>query len=175
MTKSPMLWGAALAFALGGAVAGNALGSSPITVKSSIDAVYRSHNDGVLPEQATAPAVLPNHYALVTRDRTVPVAELADRGLYSQARYRAAYASVDYQAARYVASDVPVVGPQSRYREDEKGLRIGDYSPQPQTGQAGLTIEEAPPSPLTLSAGPATVPPGGTAKLVDVAATLAMR
>ena len=94
MTKSPFLWLAGVTCALGGAVAGNALGSTPVIARPAIGTFYQSHDDAVLSDD-TASTLLPDHYALVTRERTVSVAELADRGLYSQSRYRGVYTSSD--------------------------------------------------------------------------------
>ena len=175
MTKSPMLWGLGLACALGGAVAGNALGSAPLIDKSGIVAFYQSHEDAVFSRQTAEAALLPDHYALVTRGGTVPVAKLSDRGLYSQARYRGVYAADVNQQPRYEEANFPGVSVQSRYEGDDESVHVGDSVSQPPMGRTNGTIQEAPSAPLALSAGPGTVARAGHAKLIDVNATLAMR
>lgn len=88
MISSPTLWGAGLACALGGAIAGNSLGSTPMTDRFEIEAFYQSHEPTVIADRPERRA-LPDRYPLVTRNAVVPVAELSNRGLFSQARYRA--------------------------------------------------------------------------------------
>ena len=164
MTKSPVLWGAGLACALGGAIAGNALGSTPPLDHSIVASFYQTHETSEQPARDNEP--LPDHYPLVTKAGTVPVGELSMRGLYSQRRYRAfAY------AADYGPSDAHV--DEWRYREDwrpqvtDEALAIGDPVPEPVPSEAA--------EPLQLAAGPASLAPEGQAKTVDVNAALAMR
>ena len=111
MTNSPLLWGAGLACALGGAIAGNALGSTPVADRSAIAMFYQEHataSDGSQDAHA-----LPDHYPLVTRSGVVPVTELSERGLFSQRRYQpvfAAIAEADYapiQEASYAGFEDP--------------------------------------------------------------------
>ena len=174
MTKSPMLWGAGLACALGGALTGNALGSAPILNRPAIGGFYQSNGDSAFSEESSGPMPLPNHYALVTRAGTVPVAELAERGLYSQARFRSDYASIDYEAARYAASDFAedAYGPQ--YQGDDESVRIGDARAQANTRNPELAGSGSPRTPLALADGPAAVSRVGDAKLIDVGAALAL-
>lgn len=163
MTKSPILWGAALACALGGAAAGSALGSIPVADRSIVGEYYQSH--APVDADDVTQGHLPDHYPLVTRQGTVPVAELATRGLYSQARYRAF----------------------AEYADDrESGLAIAVEDPAPLAARATERANPAgrsdqreahhtPAEPLHLAQGPATLDGEGGAKLVDVAASLALR
>lgn len=163
MTKSPMLWGAGLACALGGAIAGNALGSTPMLDRSTVADFYQSHE--TTEKEAAAGEPLPDHYPLVTKAGTVPVGELAMRGLYSQRRYRALAYAVDY-----VPSQVHVA--EWRYTDDwrpqseDKAVAVGDPAPEPD-------VQDQASEPLQLAAGPASI--DGQAKTVDVSAALAMR
>ena len=166
MTKSPMLWGAGLACALGGAVAGNALGSTPVLDRSTIATFYQTHESAEPLAREGQP--LPDHYPLVTLNGTVPVGELAMRGLYSQARYRAYAYAVDY-----VPSEVHVEEwqPNEDWRPQvtDEPLAIGDPAPQPAVPESDAV------EPLQLAAGPASIAGEGQAKTVDVNAALAMR
>lgn len=163
MTKSPILWGAALACALGGAAAGSALGSTPVADRSIVGDYYQAHAsaDADAPPQAH----LPNHYPLVTRQGTVPVAELATRGLYSQARYRA-YAEIVDDRAIELASEEEGAAPFTPQITER--VETPDRSDQHEA-------RNAPAEPLHLARGPATLEGEGGAKLIDVAASLALR
>lgn len=152
MFKAPALYGAVLACALGGAIAGNALGSTPVVDRSVITALYQFH-------ETPAPATEderrpPDHYPLVTRGGVVPVAQLSDRGLFSQARYRAP----DWGYAGEVHYD-----PVPELKEVEMP------APQPEQEPVALAAVE----PLQLEDGPARVT--GQAKIIDVEAALALR
>ena len=168
MTKSPMLWGAGLACALGGAVAGTALGSTPILDRPVFGSFYQSHNDTATAAQAERQ--LPDHYPLVTREGTVPVAQLAERGLYSQSRYRA-YVYADYTPPE-VQLDEYRPGEEWRDEATREAYAMADRATSP--GPSGEPETKAS-EPLQLAAGPANVEGHGDAKLVDVNAALAMR
>lgn len=162
MTKSPILWGAGLACALGGAVAGTALGSAPVLDRSFLGTYYQAHNDGAMDSREVR--ALPDHYPLVTRSGTVPVEQLSERGLFSQARYRSFFAMAD---------SAPVEFDEARYEPEpepptDEALSIGDPPRAP-------ALDETRAEPLALAAGPASVTAVGEAKAVDVAAALAMR
>lgn len=88
MSRSPLLWGAGLVCALGGAIAGTSLGSSPLVAASATAEYYQQHefSSARLPDAGAA--AMPDRYPLVTPKGTVPVAQLSERGLFSQARYR---------------------------------------------------------------------------------------
>ncbi len=167
MTKSP-IWGAGLACVLGGAVAGNALGSTQPLDRSTIQTFYQSHEmaEGRA-EEAVRP---PDHYPLVTRNGTVPVGELATRGLYSQARYRAYLYPAEYAPAE-VGYEEYRPGEEWRDAPTREALALGD--PHVQTEDAMTESDGA--EPLQLAAGPANVESVGQAKMVDVNAALAMR
>ena len=81
MTQAPVLWGAALVCALGGAIAGNALGTTPITDRAALDSYYQMHETGGAVGQIENRA-LPDRYPLVTRSGVVPVEQLSERGLF---------------------------------------------------------------------------------------------
>ena len=164
MTKSPILWGAGLACALGGAVAGNAVGSTPMLDRPTIGSYYQTHESA---QNSSARELLPDHYPLETRDGTVPVAELSDRGLYRQARYRALVHAADYGPAEVAVADYQPDDRLARYEGADESVRIGDPG-------AGAPHAE-PAEPLQLAAGPAEVATEGKAKLIDVRATLALR
>lgn len=168
MTKSPMLWGAGLACALGGAVAGTALGSTPILDRSTFETFYQLHDDTA--SQARGERQLPDHYPLVTREGTVPVAQLAERGLYSQSRYRA-YVYADYTPAE-VQLDEYRPGEEWRDEATREAYAMADRAGSPEPSREPETEAG---EPLQLAAGPATVESQGEAKLVEVDAALAMR
>lgn len=169
MTKSPMLWGAGLACALGGAIAGNALGSTAPLNRSTIATLYQTH-ESAEPRVADSERP-PDHYPLVTRNGTVPVGELAMRGLYSQRRYR------DYHfAGDYVPGDAAYEeyrpGREWRDERTREALAAADTLSRPElpADADGHAAE-----PLQFAAGPASVEGEGRAKVMDVNATLAMR
>lgn len=154
MTNSGILWAASIGCALGGALAGNAVGSTPVTDRSAIEMFYQLHETAYAERQDES--VPPNHYPLVTRSGVVPVAQLSDRGLFNQARYR----SYDI-AADYASGDA---GP---------GF-VDSYDVEPEAPRVEATaVEQSASQPLSLAAGPAQV--AGHAKIIDVQATLAMR
>lgn len=165
MTKSPILWGAGLACALGGAVAGNALGSTPVLDRPTVGAFYQQHD---LDYNEATQEPLPQHYPLVTREGTVPVAALSDRGLYSQRRYRAVAVAAEYTPAEAEALSSYEPTPVS-YSSGDESLAVGDPGP----GRA-ITGDMQPvaASPLQLEA-PATVRASGNAKTVSVTLALA--
>lgn len=164
MTRFPFLRGAALACALRGAVAGTAIGSTPILDRSVLAAYYQSHDAGAVEARRRA---LPDHYPLVTPQGTVPVAALAERGLFSQARYRALDAPFgDAPASFDPASQEPPAA--------QPGLQLAEPA-----GREALAVAPAPaqdaPAPLALADAPALVGDEGRAKLIDVRAELALR
>lgn len=154
MTKSPILWGAGLACALGGAIAGNALGSTPMTDRAAIGLFYQTHD--MANANGGDARALPDHYPLVTRRGVTPVEQLSDRGLFSQARYRS-FEAVAVAADSYSYDDP---GPGPAFEDDAV----------PQVQMAEPT---SPQPPLALAEGPAQV--NGQARIIDVQATLAMR
>lgn len=88
MNTTPLFLGACLACALGGAVAGTTLGSAPVLDRPELGAVLPQsigpHEDR---DGSAKIAATPDHYPLGTPQGTVPVGQLSDRGLFSQARY----------------------------------------------------------------------------------------
>jgi len=89
MRVLPFYVGAAAIAAIGGAVAGGAIDTTPREI----------HQTPVVPERGAvafnnerAPrAITANHHPLETQGRTIEVAELRERGLYSQERYDHSY------------------------------------------------------------------------------------
>lgn len=151
MTSFPMAWGAALVCALGGAVAGNAVGSAPIFSRSAITAAYEPGETSTIDRRELRP--LPNHYPLVTPNGVVEVAQLSDRGLFSQARYR----------LRHLVETDPIETLADPYE-------IVEYTPS--EGSAPVLADE-PSAAVTGSDNHST--DINTAKIIDVEAALAMR
>lgn len=150
ITNIPILCGAGLAFALGGAIAGSALGSAAISNRSAGGSLYQSHETADMePRDARA---LPDHYPLVTRSGVVPVAQLSDRGLFSQRRYRPVIAF-----AGYIDGGSADPGP---------GFESDDQQP---VSDPSVAANDLPSSPLDV-----THDESG-AKIIDVQATFAMR
>lgn len=145
-------------------MAGNALGSTPVLDRATIEAFYQMHDTAG--QDGAEQELLPDHYPLVTRKGTVPVAELGTRGLYSQARYRS-YAYADYAPVEFAAAEYQPAESSAHYETTDASVRIGDPGEPP--------AEAAPAAPLQLAAGPATISKRGGAKMIDVQATLAMR
>lgn len=172
MTMSPMLWGAGLACALGGAIAGNALGSTPILDRPTFGSFYQTHQGAEWHEvDEESP---PDHYPLVTRDGVVPVGELSMRGLYSQRRYRALAYYTDFMPTEASIEEYPSDW-DKRYAAFDDAGKIAEPSPSAAMPDASTDTAPAPAVPLQLAAGPASVSSEGNAKMVDVQATLAMR
>lgn len=161
MTQSFTMWGAGLACALGAALAGTALGSTPIADRGLIDTFYQGHETAYPEEPEHRP---PDHYPLVTARGTVPVEELSERGLFSQARYRAVFADAGYDAAAYAEIAYEPMPDEPRFAERDESAGIGE--PVPQAAPA-----QTPPT-LAIAAANAT---SGHAKIIDVQAALAMQ
>lgn len=170
MTKSPMLWGAGLACALGGAIAGNALGSTPVLDRSTIGSFYQAHETAPGDQAQREP--LPDHYPLVTRAGTVPVGELSMRGLYSQRRYRALAYYADYVPTEAMLDDRRTEWQPMGYARADEPIEPSSEAIARHDAERGSA---EPAEALQLAGGPATVQGEGNAKLVDVKAVLAMR
>ena len=173
MTKSPMFWGAGLACVLGGAIAGNALGSTPVLDRPTIESFYQTHESGG--GQLAVREPLPDHYPLVTKAGTVPVGELATRGLYSQARYRAVLYAADYGPSEAELREYGRTHDNSRHDGSDPALAVGDPPRRSLDDSTDFRSDFQPPAPLGLDAGPAAVVAQGNARLINVQATLAMR
>lgn len=128
MSRSPILWGAGLVCALGGAIAGTSLGSSPLVAASATTEYYQQHElSGALMPDARA-AAMPERYPLVTPKGTVPVAQLSERGLFSQARYRVVDDQID---------TAPAVSPSNR---DFAPAETEAYMSEPPEEPVAVTI-----------------------------------
>lgn len=160
MMSSPKLWGVGLVCALAGAVAGSAVGSTPMLDRSTIGdlALVGGGGGGGSGANAVSKALLPDHYPLVTRQGTVPVAALSTRGLYSQKRYRVAMLYDDGEAAMH---DAP-------YDPDADG------SPSASGAPSWRAVASVPDGPHEVSVGPTVDPHDGEAKIIDVSTTLAL-
>lgn len=166
VTPSVTLCGAGLACALGGAVAGSALGSSPILDRGLIGTFYQSDETPAFhDDQAKRP---PDHYPLVTARGIVPVEELSERGLFSQARYRPVHADIGYDAAAFAEAEYVPEPDEPRFGEREDS----DLVPEPPTQAAPAQAQASPP--LQLAKGPVAITMG-QAKTIDVSAALAMQ
>lgn len=160
MFNAPALWGAALASALGGAIAGNALGSVQPIDRSVLTEMYQSHPSTT--GYASGDDRPPDHYPLVTRAGTVPVAELATRGLYRQARYQPRVYAANYGGYE------PAV---ETYQYDE-GWSGHTEMTAPTSSASPEPPKSAADGALRLAAEPATLSVPGAAKTIDVGAAL---
>lgn len=94
MRVLPYFMGAAVTVAIGGALAGAAIDTTPRQVHESTKV---PGGTGVSFDDDRPQALTADHYALETQGETYEVAELRERGLYSQDRYG--------QRARFVEED----------------------------------------------------------------------
>lgn len=153
MANSGILWAASVGCVVGGALAGNALGSTPVADRSAIEMFYQLHETAHIDHQDED--VPPDHYPLVTRNGVVPVAQLSERGLFSQPRYRSSSVASDYVSA--------TPGPGS----------VGSHTLEPDAELTeSMAVEPNGVPPLPLAEGPAQV--AGNARIIDVQATLAL-
>ncbi|GAB5349823.1 hypothetical protein [Alteriqipengyuania sp. 357] len=89
MRVLPYFVGAAIVVAIGGAVAGAAIDTTPRKIH---DSPTMPAGSGIDFGQAGKPQTLTaNHYPLEANGSTIDVAELRERGLYSQDRYASSY------------------------------------------------------------------------------------
>lgn len=84
----PCFLGAAAMVAIGGAVAGGAIDTTPRKIHDSFPVPGTGMSVG---DRDQARRISANHYPLRTPEETVEVAELRERGLYSQKRYGQTY------------------------------------------------------------------------------------
>jgi len=89
MRVLPYCAGAAVIVATGGAVAGAAIDTTPRQIHQT--PVTPDRGAIAFEDDRPAGAVTPNHHPLTTEGRTIEVAELRERGLYSQERYANSY------------------------------------------------------------------------------------
>lgn len=165
MRPTPWFVGACALVSIAGAVSGAAINATPI------------QQAGIGSEEIRRPAVafdavdtghrtesLPDHYAMITPQGRVEVAELSTRGLYAQDRY--GYREAAYEAPAYSA-DEPA------YESD----------PEP-VAEVGASAVETAPVHVAVTAQPAlaltqpatlTETADGQPRIIDVAATLAAR
>lgn len=162
MTQRPIFLGACLACALGGAIAGTSLGSTPVLSPADAadpanSAVAQQAPSATL-ASSSAVELTSDHYPLVTPRGTVAVADLSNRGLFSQARYRSQDAAVATQLASFDDAGDTAAPPRASAGEQS--------APQPPDNS--LT---QPTAPLALRQGPAQLYPArGQARSVHVAA-----
>lgn len=167
MISSPWTWGATLSCALGGAIAGTALGSTPVIDRASTGAVLPSYENSRSAAAAFADTKAPDHYPLVTPRGTVPVAELSQRGLYSQARfqpvrYSAGHYAMDPELADYHIDTFEAPGGMDRQRPDGQGRKAAIPSGEASKPLTKIVVRDTvatqPAAPLRLQAGPIEIP-----------------
>ena len=88
MRVLPYFVGAAAVVAIGGAVAGGAIDTTPRKIHDSTPV---ASSNAFSSDRENTRRIGANHYPLSTEDDTVEVAELRERGLYSQERYARSY------------------------------------------------------------------------------------
>ena len=162
MIASPLTWGAGAACLIGGAIAGTALGSTPVIDRTSIAAFYSQEQDTSSPMAPDSPEKqLPDHYPLITARGTVPVEQLSERGLYSQTRYQSHYSYAEYEPydeavpADYHIDDYAPPRQEPRYVARDLSQNVGAEAPRL------ARRAESPPAdvvvPLKLAEGPASI------------------
>ncbi|WP_375289909.1 hypothetical protein [Qipengyuania sp.] len=162
MISSPLTWGAGAACLIGGAIAGAALGSTPVIDRASMGAFYAQEQDTSPPMVTdSAGEQLPDHYPLVTARGTVPVEQLSDRGLYSQARYQSHFSYGEYDPydetvpADYHIDDYAPPRQEPRYvardLSQEAGAKSARQTQRAVPSPAGVVV------PLRLAEGPASI------------------
>ena len=108
MRVLPWFMGAVVVVAAGGAVAGAAISTTPRQIHDS--PAVSGASIGIGGQQARSETLSANHYPLETQGETYEVAELRERGLYSQDRYAQRYyvSELDQQATQfdYAAADI---------------------------------------------------------------------
>ena len=95
MRALPGIVGAIAVVAIGGAVAGNAIDTTPRKIHAETPLPDRGP---IAFEEKHRPLPAANHYPLKANGETYDVAELRDRGLYSQKRYASRFAYDDASA-----------------------------------------------------------------------------
>ena len=129
MRVLPWFMGAVAVVAIGGAVAGAAIDTTPRKIHESPNVPAGSSIDF---DDTRGRALGANHYPLETRDRTVEVAELRERGLYSQDRYaRTYYIEDDSAAFDFDAAEAE----QRRWEASQLSERPRQAPPRPSTRQ----------------------------------------
>ncbi|NCP20154.1 MAG: hypothetical protein GW855_13460 [Erythrobacter sp.] len=119
MRVLPYFAGAAVAVAIGGAVAGGAIDTTPRQIFASTSPLTTGSNAAI--SQTRKPTTLTaNHYAIEAGDETYEVGELRERGLYSQDRYAKTYYVDDFEDD---AADFDFAAADARQREWEAQQR----------------------------------------------------
>ena len=90
MRVLPWFVGAVVVVAVGGAVAGAAISTTPREIHDSPTALSGA-SVGIGGQEARGETLSANHYPLETQGETYEVGELRERGLYSQDRYAQRY------------------------------------------------------------------------------------
>lgn len=145
MQVSPRLLGAGAAVLLAGVASGAVIGKVPPMRYLAQDDLLPQAEAGAL--AWTPPSALPDHYPIVTPEGRFEVYQLADRGLYRQARYAADYPVEAYAVEPDTWTDDPAAGTVEpvQLAAAPGAAREGVLEP-PMPEHAGETA--APPEPL---------------------------
>ena len=185
MKFTPHIIGAVALVTLGGAVSGAYIGTSPVLEREARDSLPEASIIMASNPSAGSSERPPDHYPLVTPERTVPVAELALRGRLRDSAHAhwmrgdsgagtqlAAYNDIEYsdedlyRLAREKAL-IAYTASEPRLQDASSEIAYSD-SPSPSAVSAPL----APPERVAASSATASRKVGN-AKVVDVAAALA--
>lgn len=150
----PYFVGAAVVVAIGGAVAGGAIDTTPRQIHDSPPVPAGS---GIAHDRSGPRSLTANHYPLETDGETVEVAELRERGLYSQDRYGGTYYADDFDMREEPFDFAAAEADQRRWEAEQQGTqspRATDYRPTPkrapdrdrqtETAQSGVEFVSRP-------------------------------
>lgn len=126
MRVLPYFLGAAAVVAVGGAAAGGAIDTTPRKLFDSSSSLPAGNGISFDNEHRQMPGA--NHYALEANGERYEVAELRDRGLYSQDRYARSYyvddAGMDGDAFDYAAAEADQRQWEAEQRRPSSGQRV---------------------------------------------------
>ena len=178
MQVSPKILGALSAVVIAGAVSGASIGQTTIKQRGVEYDHAPSYEQSFEQQASDTSEPLPDHYPLVRQGKTIPVAELRDSGLYSNARFRRTFYDTDFADAalneappepyEYAAEPEP---PVARTIDLAQAQPMARNAVQPleldAPAETGPAIVQAPAQPTPVTAG--------NARTVDVNAVLAAR
>lgn len=189
MKFTPHIIGAAALVTLGGAVSGAYIGTSPVLEREARDSLPEAPIIMASNPSAGSSERPPDHYPLVTPERTVPVAELALRGRLRDSAHAHWMRGDDGEGTQLAAYNDIEYSDDDLYRlAREKALIAYTASePQLQDASGDIAYSDSHAAGQSPSAGSAPLAPPeqvaaspvtasrkvGNAKVVDVAAALA--
>ena len=140
MRALPYIAGAVAVVAIGGAVAGAAIDTTPRRIH---DSVQTTGNNAIAFDNDDTSKIAPaNHYRLETRDGTYEVAQLRERGLYSQDRYARRYTSYeDYTGGTAEDFDYDAAMADEPRYDRTQVRRTTRIAQRPRTTQRPLDLE----------------------------------